>query len=49
VHDQRLANLLPALDREFGGLRRPTEIRACADAVLDYFDDVPRRRSSSSG
>lgn len=41
AHDQRLANLLPALDREFAGVREPAEIRACADAVLDHFDDAP--------
>lgn len=31
------------LDREFVGIRSPEEIRACADAVLDRYDDVPVR------
>jgi hypothetical protein len=43
AHEQRLANLLPALDRQFADLRTPEEIRSCADAVLDRFDDVPVR------
>ena len=43
AHEQRLANLLPNLNREFGNLRSPQEIRSCADAVLDHFDDVPVR------
>lgn len=38
-----LANLVPMLDREFAGIRSPEEIRACADAVLDRYDDVPVR------
>lgn len=43
AHDQRLARLLPALDREFSETRTGGEIRACADAVLDRYDDVPIR------
>jgi len=43
AHEQRLANLLQNLDRDFAGLRTPQEIRACADAVLGRFDDVPVR------
>ncbi|MBS1895260.1 MAG: arsenate reductase ArsC [Actinobacteria bacterium] len=43
AHDKRLAQLLPRLDREFADLRSPQEIRACADAVLDRFDDAPIR------
>jgi hypothetical protein len=35
----RLAQLLP----EFAGRRSDHEIRACADAVLDDFDDIPVR------
>ena len=43
AHDKRLAQLLPGLDHEFATDRSPAEIRACADAVLDRFDDVPVR------
>ncbi len=43
AHQHRLANLVPMLDREFVGIRSPEEIRACADAVLDRYDDVPVR------
>lgn len=43
AHDQRLARLLPVLDRDFGSTRKPGEIRACADAVLADYDDVPVR------
>ena len=39
----RLAQLLPALAREFEGRRSDAEIRACADAVLARYDDVPVR------
>ncbi len=37
-HQLRLAQLLPALDREFAATKSPEEIRACADAVLTGFD-----------
>ncbi|MBN9622434.1 MAG: arsenate reductase ArsC [Actinobacteria bacterium] len=43
AHDQRLARLLPVLDRRFADMRTGGEIRACADAVLDRYDDVPIR------
>jgi arsenate reductase (thioredoxin) len=42
-HQLRLARLLPDLVGEFDGLRSPEEIRACADAILDGYDDVPVR------
>jgi arsenate reductase (thioredoxin) len=35
-----LAQLLPALAREFEGRRSDAEIRECADAVLARFDDA---------
>jgi protein-tyrosine-phosphatase len=38
AHQLRLAQLLPALDREFADTKAPEEIRACADAVLSSFD-----------
>ena len=43
AHEARLARLLPRLDREFGPVRTQEDIRACADAVLADFDDVPIR------
>ena len=43
AHQLRLERLLPALASEFEGLRSPGEIRACADAVLARYDDVPVR------
>jgi len=43
AHRQRLVRLLPALSEEFEGTRTPQQIRACADAVLARFDDVPVR------
>ncbi len=43
AHELRLAGLLPALAREFEGAHTPGEIRACTDAVLDRYDDVPVR------
>jgi arsenate reductase len=43
AHQMRLRKMLPALAEEFEGLRSPEEIRACADAVLDRYDDVPVR------
>jgi len=39
----RLANVLPGLATEFAGRRTDEEIRACADAILDRYDDVPVR------
>lgn len=43
AHRLRLARLLPKLVDQFGETRSPEEIRACADAVLSRFDDVPVR------
>ena len=43
AHQHRLASLVPFLDREFSAIRSPEEIRACADAVLDRYDDAPVR------
>jgi arsenate reductase (thioredoxin) len=43
AHQVRLAHLLPDLAREFDGMRSAGEIRACADAILDRYDDVPVR------
>ena len=43
AHRARLVRLLPALAREFEATRTDEEIRACADAVLDRYDDVPIR------
>ncbi len=42
-HRWRLAKLLPSLIEEFGELREAELIRACADRVLDQYDDVPVR------
>jgi len=43
AHQWRLRKMLPTLVEEFEGIRSPEEIRACADAVLDRYDDVPVR------
>jgi arsenate reductase len=43
AHRVRLGQLLPPLAKEFEGKRSLDEIRACADAVLARFDDVPVR------
>jgi arsenate reductase len=43
AHSLRLARLLPGLVEDFEGLRSAGEIRACADAVLEDFDDAPIR------
>jgi protein-tyrosine-phosphatase len=43
AHQFRLRKMLPALVEEFEGRRSPEEIRACADAILDRYDDVPVR------
>lgn len=40
AHDQRLGMLVTMLDREFGATKPATEIRACAEAVLDGFSDA---------
>jgi arsenate reductase (thioredoxin) len=43
AHQARLARLLPPLIRKFDGAREPDDIRACADAILADYDDVPVR------
>ncbi len=43
AHQLRLAQMLPELGEEFESRHSPEEIRACADAVLSRFDDVPVR------
>jgi arsenate reductase (thioredoxin) len=43
AHQVRLAQMLPALAREFDARHDPAEIRACADAILADYDDVPVR------
>jgi arsenate reductase (thioredoxin) len=43
AHQVRLARMLPELDREFGQTHAAEEIRACADAILEGYDDVPVR------
>jgi hypothetical protein len=35
--------MLPDLDREFADAHTADEIRACADAILDRYDDAPVR------
>jgi arsenate reductase len=42
-HQVRLQRLLPDLAREFEATRSDTEIRACADAILSDYDEVPVR------
>lgn len=41
AHRARLRKMLPSLIEEFDAIRSPEEIRACADAILDRYDDVP--------
>jgi arsenate reductase len=43
AHQLRLERLLPKLVTQFEGRRSAGEIRACADAVLRRYDDVPIR------
>ena len=43
AHQLRLARLLPDLVSEFEGVRSDAEIRACADAILADYVDVPVR------
>jgi arsenate reductase (thioredoxin) len=43
AHEWRLRTMLPTLIDEFDATRSPEEIRACADAILDRYDDVPVR------
>jgi len=42
-HRARLERLLPLLAEEFGASHAPEEIRACADAILSDYDEVPIR------
>jgi arsenate reductase (thioredoxin) len=42
-HANRLSQLLPNLVAEFEGIRTADEIRACADAILNKYDDAPVR------
>jgi hypothetical protein len=35
--------MLPDLDREFGATHPADEIRRCADAILERYDDAPIR------
>jgi hypothetical protein len=43
AHQWRLRKLVPALIEQFEGKRSSEEIRACADAILDRYDEVPVR------
>ncbi|HEY1775306.1 MAG TPA: hypothetical protein VGG41_04015 [Solirubrobacteraceae bacterium] len=43
AHEWRLRKMLPTLIADFESRRTPEEIRACADAILDRYDDVPVR------
>jgi protein-tyrosine-phosphatase len=43
AHRLRLARMLPGLIEEFAGRRSDAEIRACADAILGDYDEVPIR------
>jgi hypothetical protein len=43
AHRLRLQKLIPSLVEEFGDEKPAEEIRACADAVLAEFVDVPVR------
>jgi arsenate reductase (thioredoxin) len=43
AHNLRLERILPGLVEEFGGLRTPEEIRACADAILARYGEAPVR------
>jgi len=42
-HELRLERLLPVLSHEFAGRRSEGEVRACADAVLGEYEEVPVR------
>ena len=43
AHQWRLRKLLPALIEQFEGKRSSEDIRACADAILDRYDEAPVR------
>lgn len=40
---RRLAQLLPSLADEFEPIKAPEEIRACAEAILERYDEAPVR------
>ena len=42
-HERRLGQLLPSLVAEFGEVKTGDEIRACADQILNEYDDLPIR------
>jgi arsenate reductase len=43
AHARRLQRLLPTLAEEFDSKKRPEEIRACLDAILERYDDAAVR------
>ena len=43
AHQVRLARMLPDLDREFSAIHSAEQIRDCADAILERYDDAPVR------
>lgn len=43
AHSMRLQRLLPSLIEDFGAEKPAEEIRACADLMLQPFDDAPVR------
>jgi hypothetical protein len=43
AHAMRLQRLLPSLIEDFGAEKPAEEIRACADLMLQPFDDAPVR------
>jgi hypothetical protein len=43
AHDLRLGRLLPPLIEQFKATKTAEEIRACADAILVRYDEVPLR------
>jgi arsenate reductase len=43
AHELRLERMLPSLVEEFENIRTAEDIRACADAILADYDDVPVR------
>ena len=43
AHQFRLTRLLPGLVARFEGQRSDAEICACADAILNDYDDAPIR------
>lgn len=43
AHQFRLTRMLPDLDREFADTHSADEIRACADGILNRYDDAPVR------